>query len=83
PDHSAVHTTSAHDTSLQNALKVADEMGFNIPKEAWVVAIEARRTMEFSERLSAPVEATVPRAADTVLELLQNGAGEVDDHDLT
>jgi Ni,Fe-hydrogenase maturation factor len=54
-------------------------MGFNIPKEVWVVAIEARRTMEFSERLSAPV----PRAADTVLEFLQNGAGEIDDHDLT
>jgi hydrogenase maturation protease len=83
PDHSAGHTTSAHDTSLQNALKVASEMGFNVPRQVWVVAIEVHRTLEFSERLSAPVEATVPRAADAVLELLLNGAGEVDDHDLT
>jgi len=83
PDHSAGHTTSAHDTSLQNALKIAQEMGFNIPEEVWVVAIEARQTLDFSERLTAPVEATVPRAADAVLELLLNGAGEADDHDLT
>ncbi len=83
PDHSAGHTTSAHDTSLQNALKVAQEMGFNIPEEVWVVAIEARQTLDFSEQLTAPVEATVPRAADAVLELLLNGAGEADDHDLT
>jgi hydrogenase maturation protease len=83
PDHSAGHTTSAHDTSLQNALKVAQEMGFNIPEEVWVVAIEARQTLDFSERLTAPVEATVPRAADAVLELLLNGAREADDHDLT
>ncbi len=47
------------------------------------MAIEAHWTLEFSERLTAPVEATVPRATDAVLELLLNGAGEVDDHDLT
>ncbi len=83
PDHSAGHTTSAHDTSLQNALKVASKMGFNVPTRVWIVAIEARQTLDFSEQLTAPVEATVPRAADAVLELLLNGAGEADDHDLT
>lgn len=57
-------------------------MGFNIPEEVLVVAIEARQTLDFSERLTGPVEATVPRAADAVLELLLNGAGEVEDHDL-
>jgi Ni,Fe-hydrogenase maturation factor len=82
-EHSAKHTTSAHDTSLQNALKVDQEMGFNGPEEVWVVAIEARLMAEFSERLSAPVEAAVLRTADAVLKLLRNAAGEVDDHDLT
>ncbi len=58
-------------------------MGFNVPTRVWIVAIEARQTLDFSEQLTAPVEATVPRAADAVLELLLNGAGEADDHDLT
>ncbi len=57
-------------------------MGFNVPGQVWVVVIEAHNTMEFSEQLSGQVEAAIPRAADTVLELLLNGAGEVEDHDL-
>lgn len=83
PDHSTGHTTSAHDTSLQNALKLAQEMGFNVPTEVWVVGIDAERTDEFSEKLSPPVEAAIPGAADIVMRLILNGAGEADDHDLT
>ena len=83
PDHSAGHTTSAHDTSLQNALKLAQEMGFNVPMEVWVVGIDAERTEEFSDQLSPPVEAAIPGAADIVLRLLLNSAGEAEDHDLT
>jgi hydrogenase maturation protease len=83
PDHSTGHTTSAHDTSLQNALMLAQEMGFNVPEEVWVVGVEAKDTLEFSEQLSPAVEAAVPEATDTVLRLLLNGDGEVDDHDLT
>jgi hydrogenase maturation protease len=74
PDHSTGHTTSAHDTSLQNALKVAEEMGFNVPTEVWVVGIDAERTDEFSEKLSPPVEAAIPEAADIVMRLILNGA---------
>ena len=83
PDHSAGHTTSAHDTSLQNALMVAQEMGFNVPEEVWVVGIDAAQTYEFSEQLSPEVEAAVPEATDTVLRLLRDGAGEAENHDLT
>ncbi len=83
PDHSAGHTTSAHDTSLQNALIVAKEMGLNVPEEVWVVGIDAAQTYEFSEQLSPPIEAAVPEATDTVLRLLINGAGEVEEYDFT
>ncbi len=58
-------------------------MGFNVPAQVWVVVIEAHNTMEFSEQLTGQVEAAIPRASDTVLELLLNGAGEADNHDLT
>jgi hydrogenase maturation protease len=83
PDHSTGHTTSAHDTSLQNALKVAEEMGLNVPNEVWVVGIKAEHTNEFSEQLSPPVEAAIPEAADVVLRLLADGAEEAIDHDFT
>jgi len=83
PDHSAGHTTSAHDTSLQNALKMAQEMGLDVPSEVWVVGIDTKQTEEFSELLSPPVEAAIPGAAKMVIRLLLNGAGEADDHDLT
>lgn len=83
PDYSAGHTTSAHDTSLHNALKVARLMGLAVPAEVWVVGIEVHRVGEFSERLSPRVEAAVLGAADKVMELLQNGAREAVAHDLT
>jgi hydrogenase maturation protease len=83
PDHSTGHTTSAHDTSLQNALKVAEEMGFNVPTDTWVVGIAAEHTEVFSEQLSPLVEAAIPEAADTVMRLVLDGAGEVEHHDLT
>lgn len=74
PDHSTGHTTSAHDTSLQNALRVASDMGFNVPSEIWVVGILAEQTDVFSEELSPPIEAVVPEAADTVMRLILDGA---------
>ena len=82
PDYSAGHTSSAHDTSLNNALKVARLMGLAVPAEVWVVGIEIHRVGEFSERLSPPVEAAVLEAADKVMALL-DGAEKVGAHDLT
>lgn len=83
PDYSAGHTTSAHDTSLHNALNVGRLMGLAVPTEVWVVGIEIHHAGEFSERLSPPVEAAVPGAADKVMALLLNGAEKVVAHDLT
>jgi Ni,Fe-hydrogenase maturation factor len=68
---------------LQNALELGRSLGARLPKEVWVLTIEAKRIGEFSEQLSPPVEAAVPLAADKVLELLANGAGGIEDHDLT
>lgn len=76
PDVSAGHTTSAHDTSLRNALGVGRSMGIALPADAnvYVVAIEAGRVYDFSEELSPPVAEAVPRAVEAVLQCL-TGAG--------
>jgi hydrogenase maturation protease len=65
------HSASAHDTSLMTALKTAEAIGADIPRQVDVVAIEAQNVYDFSEELSPPVAAAVPEAVQAVLDLLQ------------
>ena len=71
PDPMAGHSASAHDTSLLTALKTAESIGADIPKRVDVVAVEAQNVYDFSEELSPPVAAAVPKAVQAVLNLLQ------------
>ncbi len=71
PDLSAGHTTAAHDTSLQTAIRLGRAMGAMLPDEISLVAVEARRVYDFSEELSPAVAAAVPRAAQIIMRLLQ------------
>lgn len=70
PNFSAGHTTSPHDTSLQNALEAGKLMGAHLPKKIWIVAIEAEKVYEFSEQLSPQVEEAIPLACRAVWEYL-------------
>lgn len=71
PHYSTLHTTSAHDTSLQNALKLGKEMGAKLPETVLVVGIATNRVYDFSEELSVSATNAVPEAAKTVLDLLR------------
>jgi hydrogenase maturation protease len=71
PNYSAYHTTSAHDTSLQNAIAMGKSLGAKLPTEVMVVGIATKRIHEFSEELSPPVAESVPLAAKFVLELIE------------
>lgn len=71
PDRSAGHTTAAHDTSLQTALALGRQMGTKLPDEVQVVAVEADRVFDFSDKLTPDVEAAIPEAGAAVLALLQ------------
>jgi hydrogenase maturation protease len=77
-DPMAGHSASAHDTSLITALKTAESLGADIPKQVDVVAVEAENVYDFSEELSPSVAAAVPAAVQTVLDLLQGAP-----HDLS
>lgn len=70
PDYSAFHIASAHDTSLQNALKLGRAMGASLPEVVTVVGIATGRIFDFSEELSMPVAGAVSKAAGIVIELL-------------
>jgi Ni,Fe-hydrogenase maturation factor len=62
---------------------MAQEMGFNVPIDTWMVGFAAEHTEVFAEKLSPPVEAAIPEVADTVIRLVLDGAGEVEHYDLT
>ena len=66
PDPSAGHTTSVHDTSLLNAIRVGREMGLDLPEEIDVIAVESVNIKDFSERLTPHVADAVPRAVQLV-----------------
>lgn len=76
PDRSVGHTTSAHDTSLRNALRVGRSMGILLPDDQRVaiIAVEAERVYDFSEELSPAVAAAVPQAVAIVLRHLEVAA---------
>lgn len=73
PDLSAGHTTAVHDTSLHHALKVGRNMGILLPSDenVFIVAIEADNVYDFSEDLSGPVQAAVPKAVQAVLDKIK------------
>lgn len=70
PDASAFHITSAHDTSLQNALKLGEAMGADLPEQITVVGIAAKRVFDFGEELSPPVAQAISKAVQIVINLL-------------
>lgn len=69
PDRALGHLGSAHDTTLLTALELGRSMGAQLPESITVVGIEAKISFDFTENLSAPVAAAVPRAVQTVLDL--------------
>jgi hydrogenase maturation protease len=70
PDYSALHITSAHDTSLQNALKLGKTMGARLPEDVTIVGIATDHIYDFGEELTPPVAAAVPKATEIVIGLL-------------
>lgn len=71
PKYSAFHTASAHDTSLENAIKLGRSMGAQLPEDITVVGIATRTIHDFGEDLSPPVAQAVPQAVQIVLDLLE------------
>ena len=71
PNYSAFHTTSTHDTSLQNAIELGRSLGAHLPDDVMVVGITTEKSFEFSENLTSDVQAAVPIATKATLELLE------------
>jgi hydrogenase maturation protease len=70
PNRALGHTCSAHDTTLQNALKIGRDLGAQLPGDISIVAVEARDVFDFSEQLSPAIAAAVPNAVQAVINIL-------------
>jgi len=71
PDHALGHLCSAHDTTLQNALRLGRTMGAKIPDEIIIVGIEIQPVFDFSDELTPNTLDSIPKAFEVVMELLK------------
>ena len=62
------HSTSAHDTSLVTALDAAEKMGYKVPKEFSIYAVEVENILEFSETPTPLVAAAIPVVVSQIIE---------------
>lgn len=70
PSNTINHMSSAHDTTIQEALMMGQSMGVNLPENIFIIAIESQIVYDFSEILSPSVGVAVPEAAQKVIELI-------------
>ncbi len=61
------HSASAHDTTLVTALDAAREMGYAVPSDVIIFAVEVENILEFSENPTPKVARAIPRVVEMVL----------------
>jgi hydrogenase maturation protease len=70
------HSASPHDASLVTALDTAGRMGFTLPSEVIIFAIEVTNVTDFGDRPTPAVAQAIPRVTRSVLdELARWGIG--------
>ncbi len=69
-DRAVGHSGSAHDATLQTALRLGRALGVELPETIIVIGVEAEITFDFTEALSPAIAAAVPRAVQIVLDLV-------------
>ncbi len=62
------HSTSAHDTSLVTALDAAEQMGYKVPQEIIIYAVEVENILDFSEIPTPAVAAAIPIVTARIIE---------------
>lgn len=70
PNLTSGHMSSAHDTSLVDALQMGRSLGAKLPGEIMIVAVESQKVYEFSEEMTPAVAAAVPQALKIIQDLL-------------
>ena len=61
------HTCSTHDANLADALELGKSLGLPLPEHIQIWAIEASDVVTFSEHLTDPVQAAVPKVVQALV----------------
>lgn len=61
------HSTSAHDTSLVTALDTAAYLGYQVPGEIIIYAVEVENILEFGEEPTPAVAEAIPEVVERIL----------------
>jgi hydrogenase maturation protease len=70
PNLTSGHMSSAHDTSLVDALQMGRSLGAHLPEDISVVTVESQKVYVFSENMTPAVAAAVPQALKIIQDLL-------------
>ena len=62
------HSASAHDTTLDTALDMADRMRLPLPKDILIFAVEVEEIFVFSDDPTPAVAKAIPKVTEMVLE---------------
>jgi hydrogenase maturation protease len=62
------HSTSAHDTSLITALDAAAELGYKVPSDFTIYAVEVENILDFSETPTQAVAESIPVVTDMIID---------------
>lgn len=67
-----------HGINLPTALALGEKLGFKMPRQIEIYAIEVEDNVTFGERCTEKVEEAIPRAAEMILQTLKGWEMEVD-----
>ena len=62
------HSTSPHDTSLITALELGERLGFQLPYEVTIYAIEVENISDFGEVPTQAVENSIPEVIQAIMQ---------------
>lgn len=62
-----LHVSSSHDLDLGTALKLGEQMGFSMPQEIVIFAVEVQDVLTFGEQCTPQVQAAIPSVVEAVL----------------
>lgn len=65
---------SPHDSTLKSAIELGRQLGEKLPERIDILAVEIKSEFEFSEQLTPPVEAALPRLVIMALDWLETAA---------
>jgi hypothetical protein len=64
------HSASAHDTSLVTAIEMGVKLGYSLPQEIAIFAIEVENVIDFNQHSTEAVTAAIPIVTAAVLDAL-------------